>query len=702
MSANPRSELERRVLILGPTVRDAELVRGVLGRAGVPSVHVRSPEALFPELEQGAGALLITEEAIARGAGRLSEFLESQPPWSDLPVLLLTAAGASSETVLRAVESLGNVTLLERPTRVTALIAAAKAALRARVRQYQIRAHLADREWAERRSVAELAVARLLGRTTTGDPTSEILRAVCEGLDWDAGALWSISDEDGRIRSVAFWSRSARPVPHFERATRAARFDRGVGLPGRVWASGDPEWVRDVTGDPNFPRARAAEMDGLRGGTAFPIRSGGETVAIMEFFSREIEEPDAGLMATMSTIGAHVGQFLDRREAEESLRLADRRKDEFLATLAHELRNPLAPIRIAAQLLQAPSASSDDTRWARKVIERQVRHLGRLVEDLMEVSRVASGKIVLRRQNVELSSVVHAAVETSRPVIEAAGHRLSVSLPPEPIHLDADPLRLSQILSNLLNNAAKFTPPGGRIALTAERSKDQMLLTVTDNGIGIPPEMRDAIFEMFTQVDRTTESGPSGLGIGLTLVRSFVQLHGGAVEARSAGPGMGSEFRVQLPIVVGDEPAAEKDTAAAAPRLRTLRVVVVDDNEDSAEGLATLLRLDGHEVTTAHDGLEAVAVTEAFRPEVVFLDIGLPGISGYEAARRIRALPGGAAMRLIALTGWGQQDDRRKSREAGFDRHLVKPVEPLELDDALRGREPASEAVNHQPGGVTG
>ena len=221
---------------------------------------------------------------------------------------------------------------------------------------------------------------------------------------------------------------------------------------------------------------------------------------------------------------------------------------------------------------------------------------------------------------------------------------------------------------------------------------------MTDNGIGIPPDMQDAIFDMFTQVDRTAESGPSGLGIGLTLVRSFVQLHGGSVEARSEGPGMGSEFRVRLPIVVADEPEAAKDLAAAAPRLRTLRVVVVDDNEDSAEGLATLLRLDGHEVATAHDGLEAVSVTEAFRPEVVFLDIGLPGISGYEAARRIRALPGGAAMRLIALTGWGQQDDRRKSREAGFDRHLVKPVEPLELEDALRGQETVSEAVNRPTG----
>jgi GAF domain-containing protein len=378
-----RSELERRILVLGPHARDAELIGSVLAGAGVPSSHVASPEMLVRELEEGAAALLVTEETMADGGARLSEFLSRQPPWSDLPVLLLTAAGANSPTVLGAIESLGNVTLLERPTRVTSLVAAAKAALRARVRQYQTRAHLAEREWAERRSGAELSVARLLSRSEASDPTGDILRAVCEGLDWDAGGLWSASPSDGLLHNVAFWSRSSRPLPHFEEATRSASFGRGMGLPGRVLATGDPEWVRDITAEPNFPRSRAAAADGLRGGMAFPIRSGGETVAIMEFFSRDVEEPDAGLMATMSTIGAHIGQFLDRRQAEDSLRLADKRKDEFLATLAHELRNPLAPIRVAAQLLHAPAASSGDTIWAREVIDRQVGHLARLVEDLM-------------------------------------------------------------------------------------------------------------------------------------------------------------------------------------------------------------------------------------------------------------------------------------------------------------------------------
>jgi signal transduction histidine kinase/DNA-binding response OmpR family regulator len=678
-----RSELERRVLVLGPTNRDATLIAAVLAEAGVPTLRVASADALFRELEAGAAALLITEETIADGAASLAEFLARQPPWSDLPVLLLTAAGANSATVLTAIESLGNVTLLERPTRVTSLVAAAKAALRGRVRQYQTRAHLAERDWAERRSVAELAVARLLARTAAADPTAEILRAVCEGLDWDAGGLWAVSDTDGRLDNAAFWSRSSRPVPRFEEATRSSRFEKGVGLPGRVLASGDPEWIRDVTEDGNFPRARAAEVDGLRGGMAFPIRSGGETVAIMEFFSREIEEPDAGLMATMSTIGAHIGQFLDRREAEESLRVADRRKDEFLATLAHELRNPLAPIRVAAQLLRAPAASRGDSLWAREVIDRQVGHLARLVEDLMEVSRVASGKISLRRERVELAQVVRVAVETSRPLIENATHRLTVSLPPDPVTLDADPLRISQILSNLLNNASKFTPPGGRIRLAAEARGNELRISVADTGIGIPPGMRETIFEMFTQVERSAEGGPVGLGIGLTLVRSFVNLHGGTVEARSEGPGRGSEFIVRLPVVVAEDGRAPSPRREASPG-RPVRVVVVDDNEDSAEGLAMLLRLEGHDVATAHDGLEAVSVTERFRPEVVLLDIGLPGISGYEAARRIRALPGGRRIRLVALTGWGQQEDRRKSAEAGFDLHLVKPVGPEELGEALR------------------
>jgi CheY-like chemotaxis protein len=319
------------------------------------------------------------------------------------------------------------------------------------------------------------------------------------------------------------------------------------------------------------------------------------------------------------------------------------------------------------------------------VIERQVRHLARLVEDLMEVSRVASGKIALRRERVELAQVVRAAVETSRPWIEASGHALSVELPPEPVTLDADPLRLAQILSNLLNNAAKFTPAGGRIRLDAELSGPEVKISVSDTGVGIPAAMQDAIFEMFTQVDRSAGGGPVGLGIGLTLVRSFVLLHGGTVEARSEGAGKGSEFIVRLPIVVAEVPRETPAPRAAAGALQPLRVVVVDDNEDSAEGLAMLLRLDGHEVATAHDGLEAVSLTEEFRPEVVFLDIGLPGISGYEAARRIRGLPGGQEIRLVALTGWGQQEDRRKSAEAGFDRHLVKPVEPREIERIFTG-----------------
>jgi len=685
VSESARGELERRILILGPTPRDTAILRDFLERSGIPSADCRDADSLFRELQQGVGAILVTEEAIADGAGRLGALLSRQPAWSDLPVLVLTATGADSETVRKAVASLGNVTLLERPTRVNALLAATRAALRGRQRQYQIRAHLADREWAERRSATELAVARILARATDADPAASILRAVCEGLDWDAGSLWSLA-ADGRLDNVAFWSRASRPVPRFEEATRNARFERGVGLPGRVLASGDPECIRDITLDSNFPRREAARQDGLRGGMAFPIRSGGETVAIMEFFSRVIEEFDAGLMATMSTIGAHVGQYLDRRAAEDSLRQADRRKDEFLATLAHELRNPLAPIRVATQLLHTPAASEGDALWAREVIERQVRHLARLVEDLMEVSRVASGKIVLRRERVELAQVVRAAVETSRPIIEAAAHALTVSLPDDLVTIDADPLRLSQILSNLLNNAAKFTPAGGAIALSAAVSGAELTLRVSDTGVGIPPGMHDAIFEMFTQAESSAE-GPAGLGIGLTLVRSFVQLHGGTVEARSAGPGSGSEFVVRLPVVVtdaADETPAPRAEDAPAPR----RVAVVDDNEDSAEGIAMLLRLDGHDVATAHDGLEAVALAERFRPEVVFLDIGLPGINGYEAARRIRALPGGREIRLVALTGWGQQEDRRKSAEAGFDRHLVKPVEPGDLEQAMREGEP--------------
>ena len=370
-----------------------------------------------------------------------------------------------------------------------------------------------------------------------------------------------------------------------------------------------------------------------------------------------------------------------RKEMEAALKEADRRKDVFLATLAHELRNPLAPIRNALQILMAKGPPDPELQWARGVIDRQVQQMARLLEDLLDVSRISRNKLELRKERVDLTAVVEAALETSRPVIEAGGHEFSVTLPPEPIHLEADPVRLAQVFANLLNNAAKYTEEGGRIWLAAERQGSEVTVSVKDNGIGIMAEMLPRIFEIFTQSNRALVRSQGGLGIGLSLVKGLVELHGGSIEARSDGPGQGSEFVVRLPVAgekLVQEPARPGEDEQPKPVTRR-RILVADDNRDSADSLAMLLKIKGYEVGTAYDGEQAVEAAEALRPDVVLLDIGMPNLNGYDACRRIREQPWGQGMFLIALTGWGQEEDRRRTEEAGFDQHIVKPVDPAVL-----------------------
>ncbi|HEY1860287.1 MAG TPA: PAS domain S-box protein, partial [Gemmataceae bacterium] len=356
------------------------------------------------------------------------------------------------------------------------------------------------------------------------------------------------------------------------------------------------------------------------------------------------------------------------------LKEADRRKDEFLATLAHELRGPLAPLCNTLEIIKRADGG-DLLQQARDTTERQLGQMVRLVDDLLDVSRITRNKLELRRQSVELASIVYQAVETCRPLAESHRHEVTVALPPESIYINGDSVRLAQVFSNLLNNACKYTEPGGRIWLNAERQGSDVLVSVKDNGIGIPPGMVPHIFEMFMQVDRTLERSGGGLGIGLTLVKQLVELHDGRVEAFSDGPGLGSEFVVRLPILV-DKPERRATVPPIAGTPATARrILVVDDNVDSAESLAVLLKVTGNETHTAYDGLEAVEAAQQFRPEVVLLDIGLPRLNGYDAARRIREQPWGKNMLLVALTGWGQDEDRRKLKDAGFDHHMVKPVD---------------------------
>jgi PAS domain S-box-containing protein len=372
-------------------------------------------------------------------------------------------------------------------------------------------------------------------------------------------------------------------------------------------------------------------------------------------------------------------------ESEARLRDADRRKDEFLATLAHELRNPMAPIRNAVQVLRLRGSKEPEAEEVLDMMERQVEHMVRLVDDLLEVSRITLGKIELRRQRVELSQVVKSALESSRPALEEAGHRIDVVLPAEPVYLMGDPVRLSQILSNLLHNAGKYTEREGTIALRAHLKDGALVVSVRDNGVGIAPEMLPHVFEMFTQVDRSRGQSRGGLGIGLTLAQSLARMHGGTVEAASEGLGKGSEFRVRLPILevgAAEETAARERRARAAPE-GGLRILVTDDVADSADSMGMLLRLWGHDVSVAYGGEEALEAVERERPDVVLLDIDLPDIPGLEVARRIRSQEPARDLHLVAMTGYGQREDRRRTQEAGFDAHLVKPVDPKELKKLL-------------------
>jgi two-component system CheB/CheR fusion protein len=373
------------------------------------------------------------------------------------------------------------------------------------------------------------------------------------------------------------------------------------------------------------------------------------------------------------------------RHRAEELVAADRLKDEFLAMLAHELRNPLGPVLAAAELLGREHVPAAAAARAREVILRQVQQMTRLVDDLLDASRITRGKINLQKEVVELHDVVERSVEMTQHHFDCRRHRLLLGLPPRPLLLEADPARLQQALANLLNNAAKYTDPGGKVTLLVERDGDQLVVTVEDSGRGMSAEFLPYVFELFAQEDRSLERAAGGLGIGLTLVKSIAELHGGAVQVSSAGPGRGSTFVVRLPAPASlrlSQPAQagfRSDAGESALR----RILAVDDNVDSVEMLADLLRLQGHEVCVAYDGPAALAAAGVFRPEVVLLDIGLPGMDGYEVARRLRQLPETQAALVVAVTGYGRPVDRRRSREAGFEHHLVKPLNPHALEELL-------------------
>ena len=499
---------ERRVLILAPIGRDAELMCRMLEPDGFECVAFKRMTELADEARRGAATVIVHEEALGREATALLEVIQQQPPWSDLPVVILTREGADSPMVQEAITKLGNVTLVERPVRVAALRSTVRTAVRARDRQYQTRDYL--------------------------------------------------------------------------------------------------------------------------------------------------------------------------REREE----ADQRKDEFLAMLAHELRNPLAPIRNTISILRLSGGKQPASQlW--EMMERQVGHMVRLVDDLLEVSRITRGKIELRKDRLELSLVVASAVETSRPLVEGGNHKLAITLPGDSLLIEGDATRLAQVFANLLNNAAKYTDPGGEISLVAERDGQDVVVRVRDNGNGIPTDALPRIFDMFMQAGAPGRSSQPGLGIGLTLAKSLVELHGGSITVESDGPGKGSEFTVRLPLASAQVLPQATVVPLPTASQRRRRVLIVDDNRDAADSLGALLQVLGAEVRVVHSGPSALETLERFNPELVFLDIGMPEMDGYEVARRIRGREEWRDLRLVALTGWGQERDRRLSKAAGFDHHLIKPADVGTLQSVL-------------------
>jgi signal transduction histidine kinase/DNA-binding response OmpR family regulator len=419
-----------------------------------------------------------------------------------------------------------------------------------------------------------------------------------------------------------------------------------------------------------------------------PLRARGRTLGVLAASRESSRRTFSPADITMAeALAARAAIALDNARLYKEVENADRQKNEFLSMLAHELRNPLAPIRNALTFLRMSGDNDPDVIWARELIDRQVTHLVRLVDDLLDVSRITRGKIRIELAGVDLAAVVSGAVETSRPLIEAGLHRLEVSLPEEPLWVNADQARLSQVLSNLLNNAAKYTPEGGSISISAVRDGADARICVRDNGMGIPPEMLASVFDLFTQVDRSLDRSQGGLGIGLTLVQRLVELHGGRVQVASEGPGRGSEFIVRLPLAHAppQSPAnAPADTSVAPlPTAQRLKILVVDDNVEAADSLGRLLRIEGHQVSCAYDGLSAVEFAKKIRPNVAILDLGLPGIDGFEVARRLRNGREQAGLLLFALSGYGQEEDHRRSAQAGFDKHFNKPLDFPRLVQAL-------------------
>ena len=666
--SNDAATLERRILVLPPTSRDAVAIEKLFDGSLIACTVCRSIPDLAAAIDVGVGALVLSEESLIAGDGVLAERISRQPVWSDLPVIILSRSGVESESLAHIVNSLGNVTVLERPVRISTFLSIIRTALRARERQYQVRNYLVERE------AAELALRQ------SREQQELVVRGANVGvwycplpfgaLNWDATVKSHFHlPPDADVTIDLFFER----LHPEDRVPVQAAIERSI-------ASGEPYSIDYRTVSPCGHHLKWIRAIGraFYNGNGAPSRFDGITIDVTDRKLAEVERE----------------RLLEaERAARGEVERASRMKDEFLATLSHELRNPLNAILGWAQVLNSGELPAADVAEGIEVIERNARSQAQIIEDLLDMSRIISGKIRLDVQRIDLATVVRNSIETIKPAADAKGIRLRSVLDPFASPVSGDPNRLQQVFWNLLSNAVKFTPRDGVIQILLERVNSHLEVSVIDSGEGIDPEFLPHVFDRFRQADATTTRRHGGLGLGLAIVRQLVELHGGSVRAKSPGPGGGSTFVVALPLtVIHPDPesvvhrrhpttATVPTSAEACVEIAGLKVVVVDDEPDARGLLQRLLEDCDAEVVVAATANEAIDLVKRHRPDVLVSDIGMPGEDGYSLIRRLRQLAAdeGGATPAVALTAYARADDRINVVLAGFQHHLSKPVEPAEL-----------------------
>ncbi|HEX5273590.1 MAG TPA: response regulator [Gemmataceae bacterium] len=698
------------ILVVDDLADNLVVARTVLEELGQNIVTARSgPEALRRVLEQEFAVILLDVNMPGMDGYETASLIRGRKRSAHTPIIFVTAYADEMNTVQGY--ALGAVDYVLSPMMPEVLRTKVRVFVDLHLMTQQVRRQ-ADERVALARSEAARAAAE--DATRRSNFLAEASKALSGSLDLEAtvsalarlpvpfladlGAVTVVGEPGRPWRTELAWVNPPEERVHTAALEGGdAPHDELRAAVERVLAGSSAVTVAGVALSYPPESAGGAVPGGppIRSAIVLPLTARGRTLGALTLaVSDPKRSASAHDIALARDFAARAAIALDNARLYREVQEADRKKNEFLAMLAHELRNPLAPIRNGIHLLRAVGTRDPQVREVRDMMERQVQHLIRLVDDLLDLSRITRGKVRLQAEPLDLGKVLARAVETARPLIDERRHRLDVDGPAEALRVEGDAVRLAQVLGNLLNNAAKYTEEGGQITLGAARDGDEAVVRVRDTGMGIPAEMLGSVFELFTQVDRSLDRSQGGLGIGLTLVRQLVEMHGGRVEAHSEGPGRGSEFVVRLPLLKEEpRPAAEKlngspGAARAAPG-KSRKVLVVDDNRDAAESLGLLLEVSGHQVCVCHDGASALRAAGDYGPDAVLLDIGLPGMDGYEIARRLRADPATRGALLIALTGYGQVEDQQRAREAGFDYHLIKPAD-LEALTGLLASPPAA------------